>query len=85
MCEVNCMNCRVAAFKFGLCPNEFCEKHKAIGSEEDFIKTIEPGRKQGKRIKTYRNGFGTLIGYCDKCGRSNAVSNFCPNCGADMR
>ena len=46
---------------------------------------VVPERKQGKWIKTYRNGFGTLIGYCDKCGHSNTVSNFCPNCGADMR
>ena len=48
MCEVNCMNCMVAAFMDGLCPDEFCEKYKAIGNAEDFIKTIE--RKKGKWI-----------------------------------
>lgn len=42
MCEVNCTNCRVAAFKHGLCPDDFCEKHKALGTEDDFIKTLQP-------------------------------------------
>lgn len=46
--------------------------------------TIEPERKMGHWIKTYRNGFGNLIGYCNQCGRSASVDNYCPNCGAKM-
>lgn len=42
MCEVNCTNCRVSAFKHGLCPDDFCEKHKALGTEDDFIRTLQP-------------------------------------------
>ena len=42
MCEVNCINCRVSAFKHGLCPDDFCEKHKALGTEDDFIRTLQP-------------------------------------------
>lgn len=46
--------------------------------------TVEPERKDGQWIKTYRNGFGNLIGYCNQCGRSASVDNYCPNCGAKM-
>lgn len=41
--------------------------------------------RKGEWIRTYRDGFGNLIGYCNKCGRRYSVDNFCPNCGADMR
>lgn len=47
--------------------------------------TIEPERKKGKWERTYRNGFGTLIGRCGVCGRTQTVDNFCQNCGADLR
>ena len=46
--------------------------------------SAEPEPKTGKWIKTYRNGFGNLIGHCNKCGRSASVDNYCPNCGAKM-
>ena len=50
------------------------------------LKELSPAQpKKGKWVKTYRDGFGNLIGYCNKCGRRYPVDNFCPNCGADMR
>lgn len=54
-------------------------------AEIDDAPTIEPERKKGKWERTYRNGFGTLIGRCGVCGRTQTVDNFCQNCGADMR
>lgn len=45
----------------------------------------QPERKKGKWEKTYRNGFGTLIGRCGVCGRTQTVDNFCQNCGTDLR
>ena len=53
----------------------------------DGVKTlpsVTPKQRTGKWIKTYRNGFGNLIGQCNKCGRSASVDNYCPNCGAKM-
>lgn len=52
---------------------------------------LEP--KQGKWIKTtpwsYGSGMGEVYGYyqkCSNCGKEFMdKSNFCPNCGADMR
>lgn len=51
-------------------------------AEIDDAPTIEP--KKGKWVRTYRNGFGTLIGRCGVCGRTQTVDNFCQNCGARM-
>ena len=45
--------------------------------------TIEP--KRGEWIEMYRNGFGSMICMCSKCNFQVQRSNFCPNCGADMR
>lgn len=45
--------------------------------------TIEP--KRGEWIEMYRNGFGNMICMCSKCNFHATKSNFCPNCGADMR
>ena len=42
-------------------------------------------RPQGKWIEMYRNGFGNMICMCSKCNFHTTKSNFCPNCGVDMR
>ena len=42
-------------------------------------------RPQGEWIEMYRNGFGSMICMCSKCNFQAPRSNFCPNCGADMR
>jgi hypothetical protein len=47
------------------------------------LPTIKP--KHGKWIEMYRNGFGNMICMCSKCNFHATKSNFCPNCGADMR
>ena len=45
---------------------------------DDYAPTIEP--KRGKWID-FKNGWK-----CSACGKwNNETSNFCPNCGADMR
>lgn len=48
--------------------------------------TIEPERKKGKWQRIVVNKYASYLYKCDKCGeRSFRDSNFCPNCGADMR
>ena len=42
-------------------------------------------RPQGEWIEMYRNGFGNMICMCSKCNFHATKSNFCPNCGTDMR
>ena len=53
--------------------------------------TIQPEPKRGKWIKTARWG---RVYYCDQCrnyldfdgvNAGRGSTNFCPNCGADMR
>lgn len=50
----------------------------------DNAPTVEE-RPQGEWICDYINGFGNKIGHCSKCMYRCEHSNFCPNCGADMR
>lgn len=54
--------------------------------------TIEPERKKGKWIPqdfNKSNGMTTTTVYyfpkCSVCGWAANNTNFCPNCGADMR
>ena len=54
--------------------------------------TIEPERKKGKWIPQDHNKhhgmISTTVYYfprCSACGESANYTNFCPNCGADMR
>ena len=42
-------------------------------------------RPQGKWIEMYRNGFGNMIYMCSKCNFHTTKSNYCPNCGAQMK
>lgn len=59
-----------------------------LGSAFDVVEQLpsaETERKKGEWIKKWRNGFGNEIGRCNQCGRAYEVSNFCPNCGTDMR
>lgn len=56
------------------------------------VPTIEPERKKGKWIPqdfNKHNGMvSTAVYYypkCSVCGNSADYTNFCPNCGADMR
>ncbi len=44
---------------------------------------IEP--KRGEWIEEHEDGHGVWVGTCNLCGKTSRVSNFCPNCGADMR
>lgn len=46
-------------------------------SDDKFMGYGADGRIQYRKVYTYE---------CSKCGRNTAVkSNYCPNCGADMR
>ena len=60
-----------------LSPEELKEIKRGDSEVED--------RQQGKWIKMYRNGFGNMICMCSKCNFHAQRSNFCPNCGADMK
>lgn len=90
MCEVNCTNCRVSAFKHGFCPDDFCEKHKALGTEDDFIRTLQ--RKVGKWIladtydgrKRYRCSECLAFALKTDDGKEN-LSDYCSVCGARMK
>jgi hypothetical protein len=46
--------------------------------------TIEPEREKGKWIKLYRGTIAEGL-HCSVCGKHGYRSDFCPNCGADMR
>lgn len=58
-------------------------RYKMFENVIDDAPTIEP--KRGEWIQMYRNGFGNMICMCSKCNFHATKSNFCPNCGADMR
>ena len=54
------------------------QKTKDVVEALEAIPTIEP--KRGEWID-FKNGWK-----CSACGKwNNEMSNFCPNCGADMR
>ena len=55
-----------------------------IVAPTDVVKNLPSAERTGKWIRLYRDGFGNLIGHCDKCGRKYPVDNFCPNCGVRM-
>ena len=42
-------------------------------------------RPQGEWIEMYRDGFGNMICMCSKCNFHTTKSNYCPNCGAQMK
>ena len=58
------------------------KEHKQMA---DWLKELKADRPQGEWIEMYRNGFGNMICMCSKCSFHATKSNFCPNCGADMR
>ena len=64
--------------------------YKARKVAED-LPSVQPERKTGRWIKTARWG---RVYYCDQCrnyldfdgvNAGRGSTNFCPNCGADMR
>ena len=90
---LNCLNCRIGDFKQSLCDcdNGFCAKYKGIGTEKDFFKAIEAlSERTGEWVvhEWAEECDGLLISNyeCTNCHsweRNN--TDFCPNCGADMR
>ena len=51
--------------------------------------TIEPERKKGEWIEDIayydEEGCPCIVTRCNQCGAVHPVSNFCHQCGADMR
>ena len=82
-------------FRMGDC---YCDKYSVIGMLNQ-LPSAEPERKKGKweRHNTYHgddtSGFVDPDWRCSECGKQATVnewmmydlSNFCSNCGADMR
>ena len=58
------------------------KEHKQMA---DWLKELKADRPQGEWIEMYRNGFGNMICVCSKCNFHATKSNFCPNCGAQMK
>ena len=83
------------------CNGDFCAKYKSIGDENDFMKAVLMGRPRGEWIEhkertiVMDNNFVDFFPTeyeCSNCGLRRAtyfidspLSNYCPNCGADMR
>lgn len=68
--------------------NKAIAKIKELSNCSEFPKSAEPERKKGKWIDETFKPWGLVYHpyKCDQCGEhSEADSNFCPNCGADMR
>ena len=58
----------------------------------DAMPTIQPERKKGEWIPqdhNKTNGMASTLVYyypkCSVCGHCDNYTNFCPNCGSDMR
>lgn len=80
---------RTAAVSEGLPINERCAV--AMIAQVNLMPTIEE-RKKGKWIPqdhNKTNGMASTLVYyypkCSVCGHCANYTNFCPNCGADMR
>ena len=61
-------------------------------SEITELPSVRPERKKGEWIPqdfNKRNGFATTVVYyfprCSVCGETANYTNYCPNCGADMK
>lgn len=75
--------------RLALTLNDACDRHiRAI----EHLPSAEPERKRGKWIPqnmNKSNGMASTAVYyypkCSVCGWSSNYTNFCPNCGADMR
>ena len=52
----------------------------AIGN----LPSAQPEREKGAWIKLYRGTIAEGL-HCSVCGKHGYRSDFCPNCGADMR
>ena len=80
---LNCFHAWVDNYGDVHTPDEIPE-YRAI---ED-LPSAQPERKKGKWIDETFKPWGLVYHpyKCDQCGEhSEADSNFCPNCGADMR
>ena len=82
---------RLELHEKGLSWNEFC---RGFGFAMEFVKqapSAEPERKKGRWIYDTERimGDGRIKRqfHCSVCGYQeiDALSNFCPNCGADMK
>ena len=61
-----------------LCGVSFDEK--GIDEVIKELPSVTPTRPHGKWIDNHNGTFE-----CDRCGCKHSRSNYCPNCGADMR
>ncbi len=92
--ELNCMNCCIGDFKHSLCDcdNGICKEYKKVGRAEDFEKEVQNRTKPktGEWIEVTNGRGGHECSNCHGYAPSymngdEHLSDFCPNCGADMR
>ena len=65
-----------------------CGSFKGLEKRLRALPSAQPKREKGKWIDETFKPWGLVYHpyKCDQCGEhSEADSNFCPNCGADMR
>ena len=64
-------------------PHSANETPKLLSEAADVIEKLSKERKKGKWEKVY---YGNRPNRCSECHQKNNYrTNFCPNCGADMR
>ena len=62
------------------------EQIKGIGTAIGYVMAIPPVTPKRKTGKWIHSDFSHEFLHCSECGRGRYFcSNFCPNCGADMR
>ena len=80
-------------YNYFMCPETNDPAKMAVSKDKiDAMPTVQPERKTGHWIpQDFNKHYGmtsTTVYYypkCSMCGESANYTNFCPNCGADMR
>lgn len=73
---------------YGDTKNHYAEVMKRVEALEMAIKALEQTRPKGKWIATENEDMDIVGYYCSCCDlpmETEEKTNYCPNCGADMR
>lgn len=61
------------------------EERKLVAKELEQAPSVIPKPKEGEWMPRHHQGVDKLICECSNCHTLHVITNFCPNCGADMR